>query len=54
MRIGRAIITPTILTLGVAGAALAGTAVPTVVTQAVSIQVLAQGPTANYQIYYYA
>jgi hypothetical protein len=43
MRIGRAIVLPTILTLGIAGASLAGAAMPATAAQVSAVHVQAQG-----------
>jgi hypothetical protein len=50
MRIGRAIITRTILALGAAGSILAGSAIPVVASQAPAVTVLstASHVTPNY------
>lgn len=44
MRIGRVIVIPAILMLGVAGSSLAGTATPAAAVHMSNIHVLAQGP----------
>jgi len=48
MRIGRAIVIPAILTLGVAGSALVGTATTTAAVHASNVHVVAQGTVNLY------
>jgi hypothetical protein len=47
MRIGRAIIIPAILTLGVAGSTLAVTAAPAVAAHVSNVHVVAQAPEVS-------
>jgi hypothetical protein len=47
MRIGRAIIIPAILTLGVAGASLAVTATPMAAAHTSTVHVVAQAPVGS-------
>jgi hypothetical protein len=54
MRIGRAIIFPAILALGVAGSALSGPAMSAAVGHAPSAHVQAVGVSPNPSIYYHA
>ena len=54
MRIGRAILIPTILALGVVGSALSGSAMPTAVGHAVSTHVLAATASVTPDIWYHA
>src|ERR1700722_1406005 len=53
MRIGRAIIIPAILALGVAGPVLASTSMPSAAGQVSNVQVVAQGAMTP-SIYYHA
>lgn len=53
MRTGRAIIIPAIIALGVAGASLAGTAMPATAAHPTNVQVQAQAPVSALQIYYH-
>jgi hypothetical protein len=52
MRIGRSVIISAIVSVGVAGAALAGTVAP-LAANAASVQVAAQAPASVYWIYYH-
>jgi hypothetical protein len=51
MRIGRAIVIPVILTLGAAGASLAGTATPVAAVHVTDIHVVAQSLSGT--VYYH-
>jgi len=53
MRIGRSLILPAIVALGVAGSAAAGVAIAVPATHASSVQVRAAGTAANPQMFYH-
>jgi hypothetical protein len=53
MRIRRAIIIPVILTLGLAGSSLAGTAAPSAAAHMSSIHVQAQGSAAVPRVFFH-
>jgi hypothetical protein len=53
MRIGRAIVIPAIVALGVAGSALASTAVPATAGHVTNVKVLAQGAVSGPDVYYH-
>jgi hypothetical protein len=48
MRIARTIVIPAVLTLGVAGSLLAGTAIPAAAQHPASVHVVAAAPTVYY------
>jgi hypothetical protein len=51
MRIGRAVIIPAILTLGVAGSSLAATAIPVAAAHVSNVHVLASGHAPAPRVY---
>ena len=53
MRIGRAIIIPAIIALGVAGSVLAGSAMPVTAGPASTVQVQAAASSATPNVYYH-
>ena len=54
MRTGRAIIIPAILTLGVLGSTVVGTAMPVAAGHVVHVKVLAQGQHGGTNVYYHS
>jgi ABC-type phosphate transport system substrate-binding protein len=53
MRIGRSIILPAIVALGVAGSAVAGAAIAIPATHATSVQLRADGSSTNPNMFYH-
>ena len=53
MRIGRALIIPSIVALGVAGSALVGSALPAVAANAPVVQAHKTGPSTSLMVYHH-